>query len=231
MNATKKDLTTGDIARYCRTTHFTVNGWIRDGKLRAYKTLGGHHRIVRDDFLAFLSTHHLPVPDDFAPRTTPRILVVGHDRTVAQMLTQARRQEGYQLSAAIDEYDVGLKMATFKPQLLLLDLSMSHVNGLDLCARVKRDPLTQDVKIIAMTSYAQEEAGAQALAARADACLQKPFHLKQLLREVRRLLHLPGPGGVGRATWTDTPTRLPNAPRPTMHDALHLLWGRKGRNR
>jgi excisionase family DNA binding protein len=185
---TAKDLTTGDIARYCQTTHFTVNKWIKAGKLRAYRTPGGHHRVSQKNFLAFLDAYELPVPEDFVLQVAPRILVVDDDPGVVEVLCLALRKQGYRVATATDGYDAGLKMATFEPQLLILDLVMPRLNGFELCTRVKADPLTQHIRIIAITAFITGDNMQRAIAAGADSCLGKPFHIDEVLREVRRLL-------------------------------------------
>lgn len=189
MKPAKKDLTTGEIARYCQTTYFTVNNWIKTGKLQAYRTPGGHHRVSQEHFLAFLTAYQLPVPEEFTSQLTPRLLVVDDDPGVVDMLRLALEQEGYEVETAADGYEAGLKMATFKPHLLILDLVMPRLNGFELCTRVKVDPLTRHVNIIAITAYVTEGNLEQAIAAGADVCLGKPFHTDELLREVGRLLN------------------------------------------
>ncbi|RMF89808.1 MAG: response regulator [Nitrospinota bacterium] len=186
MRVKRRDLTTGEIARYCQVTHFTVTNWINAGKLRAYRTPGGHHRVRPEDFIDFLITYRLPIPEEFALHSIPRILVVDDDAEVAAALSQALRQAGYQVETAADGYEAGLKMATFKPDLLVLDLIMPRINGFELCTRVKEDPATQHVKIIAMTGYVEENNVDKALASGADACLTKPFRPEQLLHEIHR---------------------------------------------
>jgi len=52
---------TGDVAEYCHVSPSTVFRWIRKGYLSAYTTPGGHHRILPDEFRAFLERNGLPV--------------------------------------------------------------------------------------------------------------------------------------------------------------------------
>lgn len=221
-----KDLTTGEITRYCQVAHFTVSTWIKAGKLRAYRTPGGHHRVRQDDFLAFLTTYRLPVPEEFAAQPAPRILVVDDDQAVVDLLTQVLRQENYQVQAAADGYEAGLQMATFRPHLLVLDLVMPRVNGLDLCARVKREPLTQGVKIIAMTAYVEEGQMEQALAVGADVCLEKPFRLEPLLQEVHRLLYQGSTRGGEISGLERRKTRRVNLTLP-IHYSLQVRQGKR----
>ena len=188
VNAIKKDLTTGEVARYCQTTHFTVNNWIKAGKLRAYRTPGGHHRVRPDDFLEFLTTYRLPIPGNFALATARRILLVDDEAALVDLFSRALSQEGYEVETATDGYEAGVKMAVFKPHLLILDLIMPHINSFELCTRVKAEPLTQGVHIIAMTGYVEGGNMQRALQSGADICLEKPFHIAQLMQEVFRLL-------------------------------------------
>lgn len=54
-------MTTSDVAHYCGVTRQGVIKWIKQGKLKAYTTPGGHYRIWKVDFRAFLEEHNLPV--------------------------------------------------------------------------------------------------------------------------------------------------------------------------
>lgn len=58
-------LTAGEVARYCGVSRRGVNRWIRQGKLKAYKTPGGHYRIRKADFRNFLEQFEMPVDPTF----------------------------------------------------------------------------------------------------------------------------------------------------------------------
>ena len=58
------DLSTGQIARYCRVSKVTVLKWIREGTLRAYTLPGGYHRIEREALKHFLTEHKMPIRED-----------------------------------------------------------------------------------------------------------------------------------------------------------------------
>ena len=60
-----KLLTTSEIAKYCGVTSVTVSRWIRENKLKAYTTPGGHYRIRIRDFREFLEASGLPVDEKF----------------------------------------------------------------------------------------------------------------------------------------------------------------------
>jgi excisionase family DNA binding protein len=57
-------LTTGQVARYCRVSRGSILNWIRQGKLKAYATPGGHFRVLASDLLPFLDAHGMPVDEE-----------------------------------------------------------------------------------------------------------------------------------------------------------------------
>jgi two-component system, OmpR family, response regulator VicR len=183
----KRFLTTGEVARYCAVSHLTVTNWIRAGKLCASRTPGGHNRIRREDLLRFLIEHNFPVPQELA-KEGKQILVVDDERALAEIMAQALQEDGYQVSVAFDGYEAGLKMATLRPDLLVLDLIMPGLDGFSICQRVKANPQGEPTKIIAMTGFVQESNLAKALECGADLCLAKPFQLQTLKEMVAGLL-------------------------------------------
>jgi excisionase family DNA binding protein len=56
-----KPLTTGEVAKYCHVSQATILNWINKGKLKAYVTPGGHHRILLPDLLALLEAYGMPL--------------------------------------------------------------------------------------------------------------------------------------------------------------------------
>jgi len=55
-----KTLTTTETAKFCNVTRFTIRNWIDSGKLKAYKTAGGHRRILEEDIVIFLKKNEIP---------------------------------------------------------------------------------------------------------------------------------------------------------------------------
>lgn len=60
----KRAFTTHQVADFCGCHFTSVIRWITAGKLKAYKTLGGHRRILGTDLVAFMSTYEIPVPSE-----------------------------------------------------------------------------------------------------------------------------------------------------------------------
>jgi len=206
-------LTTGEIAKYCQVSHLTVSNWIRAGKLTASRTAGGHARVQREDFLHFLVEHNFPIPRALGEEGK-RILVVDDEQAVAEVMVRALQEEGYQVSVAFDGYTAGVKMATTRPDLLVLDLIMPGIDGFSVCKQVKADPEARRTKVIAITGFVREGNVEKALECGADLCLEKPFRMQTLKAAVARLLgqKKAAPGralGMERRRSVRVPVELP----------------------
>ncbi len=122
-----------------------------------------------------------------------RILIVDDDANLLDMLMEGlRRNRAYTVEGARDGHDGLAKVGTFVPHLLILDLQLPGLDGLQVCRKVKADPATRSVKILAITARPEWALHDQALEAGADGFLAKPFRLAELQAEVTRLL-----GGAG----------------------------------
>jgi len=183
----RRFLTTGEIARHCQVGHLTVSNWIRAGKLQASRTPGGHYRVGREDFLRFLMEYKFPIPEQFEA-DEKRVLVVDDDRPLAETIAHTLQEEGYQVSVAFDAYEAGVKMATRKPDLLILELIMPGMDGFTVCQRVKADPEGKRTKILVMTRFVQAGNVAKAVECGADLCLEKPFRMPALTAAAAQLL-------------------------------------------
>jgi len=89
---------------------------------------------------------------------------------------------------AFDGYEAGVKMATLKPDLLILDLIVPGMDGFAVCQRVKADPEGKRTKILAMTGCVQTGYVAKAVEYGADLCLEKPFRMQTLKEAAAKLL-------------------------------------------
>ena len=183
-------LTTSDVAEYCRVTRMGVSRWIRDGKLRAYRTPGGHFRILKSDFRDFLEHCGLPVdPDLFGGEKGKRVLLVSDDPDVARLIKQSlETSDECQLTWSTDAYDAGLKVATLHPDLIVLDMSMPGQDGFDLCRRIVRDPLTAHTKVLGLVDPLSPGIEERVQRCGATQLLVKPLEGQDLQRLVRSLL-------------------------------------------
>lgn len=185
-------LTTGEVAQYCQVSPVTIFRWIKEGKLPAHSTPGGHYRVRATDLLNFLAKHSIPVDTELRRKVAgeKRILVVDDEQAIVDTVVRNLQRLGsqFRFATAFNGFEAGRQLALFGPDLIVLDLMMPGVDGLDVCRQVKGDPSTQHIKILVVTGYSSERQLQAAREAGADDCLAKPFSGDELRDRVRRLL-------------------------------------------
>ena len=186
-----KPLTTGQIAQFCHVTHRAALKWVASGKLKAYRTPGQHSRIDREDFISFLKTYHMPIPQELNAHVPlkKRILVVDDDRGIVHSIQRTLMLGNkYDIAVAFDGFDAGVKFFEFKPDFVILDIRMPGVDGYEVCARIRRDKTNQEVKILAISGMDQKEEIKKIMDLGANDYLAKPFTNKALQEKVKKLL-------------------------------------------
>ncbi len=95
----------------------------------------------------------------------------------------------------------GIELArTHRPNLILMDVRLPDIDGIEATRRIKSDPVTKDIPVIAVTAYAMKEDIERAFQAGCTGYLTKPVDLNDLRREVSRRLSDPEPPGSERST-------------------------------
>jgi len=121
-------------------------------------------------------------------RHGPLVLVVDDLPDVRAICSEYLSFRGFEVAAAEDGLAGLARAFELHPDVILMDLSMPGLGGLEATGRLKRDRRTRDIPVIALTAHALPEERAQARAAGCDAVLTKPVSLKDLERSVRRTL-------------------------------------------
>lgn len=129
-----------------------------------------------------------------------RILVIEDDEEIVDVLRRTLRAEGYEVRAGLDGGS-GLAAATeFLPDLVVLDLGLPDVDGLEVCARLRAE---SEVPILMLTARAETGDRVTGLDRGADDYLVKPFDRPELLARIRALLRRHPPHGSALLTAGD----------------------------
>jgi two-component system copper resistance phosphate regulon response regulator CusR len=115
-----------------------------------------------------------------------RILVVEDERVAAEVLAKGLREHAYAVDVASDGIIALEQAGTNDYDLIILDILLPSINGLDLCARLRADGLC--VPILMLTARGGADQRVEGLDAGADDYLPKPYHFPELLARVRALL-------------------------------------------
>jgi len=131
------------------------------------------------------------------------ILVIEDDENIQELIRVNLVREGYRTETASNGED-GLKAAkAHPPDLMLLDLMLPGLDGLEVCRMLKSEPSTRDVPVIMVTAKGEESDVVTGLELGADDYVTKPFSAKVLLARVRAALRrtrkMPDEGGVVKA--------------------------------
>ncbi len=116
------------------------------------------------------------------------ILVVDDEPDLVSLVSYNLKKEGFTVSSAADGEKGLSKVRTGKFDLIILDLMLPGVNGLELCRMLRRDPKTERVPIIMLTAKGEEADKVRGLETGADDYLTKPFSPREFVARVKALL-------------------------------------------
>jgi phosphate regulon transcriptional regulator PhoB len=133
-----------------------------------------------------------------------RVLVVEDEADVAEMIRYNLGKEGYDVRVAANGTDALRQVKDARPDVILLDIMVPHLNGWEICRRLKQDRETVAIPVIMVTGRVEEGDKVLGFEMGADDYVTKPFSPRELLARVRAVtrrgrLHDPAAGQVLRA--------------------------------
>ena len=179
----ERDLfTSSEVGELLQMNPSSIKRWIDEGRLIAYRTPGGHRRIRAADLVAFLEKHEIPIPGPLQAAARRRVLVVDDDVNHLKSLQRALKK-WHQLEVVTCEngIDALVLVGSFHPHIVVLDVYMPDIDGLEVCGRLKKRPETRDVQVIIVSGGLTPTLERKALEAGAVRCLPKPIETQALL--------------------------------------------------
>lgn len=126
----------------------------------------------------------------------PRILVVDDEPQLTRVLLRSLTAKGYDVRVAADGEAAWQTFRVWRPSLVITDLAMPNMSGLELCRRLRA---TSDLPIVVLSVRGEEKTKVEALDAGADDYVTKPFGMDELLARIRAALRRqPATGGQSR---------------------------------
>lgn len=118
------------------------------------------------------------------------ILIIEDDADIAESLEYNFKREGFRTMTA-ESGEQGLQLALDgkrPPALIVLDLMLPGMNGIDVCRKLRKDPSTESIPIVMLTAKAAERDKITGLETGADDYVVKPFSFKELIARIRAVL-------------------------------------------
>jgi CheY-like chemotaxis protein len=117
-----------------------------------------------------------------------RILIVDDNATNLKLVAYLMKANGYTVETALDAESALDAIGVNHPDVILMDIQLPGIDGLELTRRLKADPRTRDIVIVAVTAYAMKGDQAKALAAGCDDYITKPIDTRTLPDTIARHL-------------------------------------------
>ena len=118
----------------------------------------------------------------------PRVLVVDDEVNIVRLIQVNLERQGYQVETANNGAQALAKIRESRPDLLVSDVMMPEMDGFELLANVRRDPVLNDLPVIMLTAKAQDADVMRGYTHGADMYLTKPFNPAELITFAKRIL-------------------------------------------
>lgn len=179
-------LTSSEVGNLLQVNPSSVKKWVNDGLLAAFRTPGGHRRIRASDLVDFLTRHRMPIPVELQDVARKRVLLVDDNQAQLSALSRSlkRHADRLEVVTANNGIDALVLVGSFHPNIVVLDVFMPEIDGLEVCRRLKKRPETKDVQVIIVSGGLTPALERKALEAGAVRCLSKPIDTQTLLSSV-----------------------------------------------
>ena len=179
-------LTSHEVGDLLQVNPSSVKKWVNEGRIAAFRTPGGHRRIRVADLVDFLNRHAMPIPRPLASVSKQRLLVVDDDLMHLRALDRRLRPYAARVQVELTHngIDALLMVGSFKPDLIVLDVYMPELDGIEVCRRLKLKPETRHIGVIVNSAHLTKSVEENAMTAGALVCVPKPMDLKVLLEHL-----------------------------------------------
>ncbi|NUQ71025.1 MAG: response regulator [Chthonomonadales bacterium] len=116
-----------------------------------------------------------------------KILAVDDEKAIVRLVQVNLEREGYEVVTAYDGREALEKVASERPDLIVLDVMMPYMDGFEVLQNLKKDPETRDIPVIMLTAKAQDQDVFRGWQSGVDCYLTKPFNPMELKAFVKRV--------------------------------------------
>lgn len=117
-----------------------------------------------------------------------KVLVVDDDPTIHKLIAKKLSPEQYSIESVLDATTAIEEVNRHRPDLVILDLMMPRISGIEVCRQIKSDPKTKDILVLILSAKESQTDRVKGLELGADDYVSKPFHLASLARKIEYML-------------------------------------------
>jgi excisionase family DNA binding protein len=176
-------LTLGQAARFLGVAQSTIRKWSDQGRVPAFYTPGGHRRFRRGDLEAFLARS-----GPGRQQKGPTLLLVDDDDRMRELVRTELEREGYDVQEAASANEGLAAIEARKPELILLDVMMPHVDGWEMLRRIQERYGGGAIPVLMFSGQVDEQARRQAASSGARGFVGKPFDLAELVEQAKSVV-------------------------------------------
>lgn len=185
----KRFLTSNEAAEFLGVSRSSLGNWVRQGLLSGGATPGGHYRFTENELVEFASSRGLQLP----PRELSgavKILIIEDDEPLREFIRDALSDFDCEIREAADGVEGAITTGTWRPSLIVLDIRMPKMNGMDFLRSLRENPDTSATKVLVASAHLTPEIRAELEELDADMILDKPIRLARLTASVQQMLNL-----------------------------------------
>jgi DNA-binding response OmpR family regulator len=123
----------------------------------------------------------------------PKVTIVDDDRDTRELLSLALESEGFEVNAAANGLRLIASLQLKRPDVILMDVNMSWIDGFELCKAVKKNEQFQDIPVVFISGRGEPEDKRRGREAGAADYFVKPLDLDALMKRLRELIQPPAP--------------------------------------
>lgn len=176
-------LTSHEVGGLIQVNPTSVNKWVADGLIPAFRTPGGHRRIRAIDLVSFLDAHKMPIPREIEGIARRRVLIVDDDQKLLKSMERSLKKYSARMNVhtVTNGIDALIQVGSFKPHLVVLDVLMPEIDGFEVCQRLKSNPETSHIHVLITSAQAKGDVEKKAKEAGASGYSPKPIEAHTLL--------------------------------------------------
>ncbi|MGB0445678.1 MAG: response regulator [Pseudomonadales bacterium] len=178
------ELTTRQTAKLLNVSVRTVQLWVENGTLQAWKTIGGHRRISVGSVQQLLEEkqdRQTPIPRPFGASQKSAVLIVDDDQDTLLLykMLVSNWYPSLHIETAVNGVDALVKIGSMRPCVLITDLQMPQLDGFAILDRLQNNEQYDFIKPIVITGMSDDEINARGLPAGIP-LLHKPIPVEEL---------------------------------------------------